>query len=62
MSKMNNDDSIDWTSCEDAPGKPELPDGDNYDDGCILCLAAIVGVVFIILFLIYGIMKLAGAL
>jgi hypothetical protein len=62
MSKMLNDDEIDWTNAEDAPGKPELPDGDNFDDGCCLCFAAIGGIVISILFLIYGILALGGLL
>ncbi len=55
MAKMNNDDSIDWTSCEDAPGKPEPPKIDT-GPGCSLsgCMIAIL-ISFAVWLLIYGV-------
>ena len=36
MSKILNDDEIDWTSCEDAPGKPSKPPKLDTGPGCSL--------------------------
>ena len=56
MSKMLNDDSIDWTSCEDAPGKPSKPPKIDTGPGCSLsgCMIAIL-ISFAAWLLIYGI-------